>query len=92
MDNQEIASAAVPGAVALICDRCGAPMKTRRECRYCGTVYYLGPELPEPNFMTMENYMHYGSSFSMILHSGMTRDDLLPSPGFVAGRVINRRI
>lgn len=32
---------------ALQCKKCGAPMKTRRECGYCGTTYYIGPEIPE---------------------------------------------
>lgn len=30
----------------LECDRCGAPMQTNQGCDYCGTQYYLGPELP----------------------------------------------
>ncbi len=29
------------------CKQCGAPMKTRRQCDYCGTQYYTGPEIPE---------------------------------------------
>lgn len=37
----------MPNAVAMVCDRCGAPMETRRECEYCGTRYYSGPEVPE---------------------------------------------
>lgn len=34
--------------IALICLRCGAPMKARDKCEYCGTQYdYIGPRVPE---------------------------------------------
>ena len=28
------------------CPQCGAPRVGQRECEYCGSVFYLGPELP----------------------------------------------
>lgn len=33
--------------IALVCEMCGAPMKTRRECEHCQTVYYTGPDVPQ---------------------------------------------
>lgn len=51
---------------AQICDQCGAPMTTRRQCDYCGTIYYLGPEIPENNWANVSPYVTYGSSFTRI--------------------------
>lgn len=50
---------------ALKCEMCGAPMKNRRECEYCGMLYYTGPEVPEREYL----YPHivrdmYSSSYA----------------------------
>jgi hypothetical protein len=36
---------------ALICERCGAPLANPQLCDYCGTQFYLGPQVtpPAPN-------------------------------------------
>ena len=48
----------------LTCEMCGAPMKDRKECMYCGTCYYIGPELQEkpPEFMGMSAGLAMNSS------------------------------
>jgi len=31
----------------LTCEKCGGPMMTRRECPWCRTKYFEGPDLPD---------------------------------------------
>ncbi len=57
-------------SIAMTCEKCGAPMQTRRKCDYCGTCYYVGPEIPASYSSDILNYFcpstaadpHYGAS------------------------------
>lgn len=71
---------------AQICDQCGAPMKTRRECEYCGTVYYVGPDVPEPDVFGVQRYMASGSSMVMLWSTMASNHTVLSNIGNGYGR------
>lgn len=59
-------------STALICERCGAPMLTRRECHYCGTLYYTGPDLSEQENVNSFRQGMYATSYSITWGSNST--------------------